>query len=43
MPRFGEGRLIEISDDGLVGKIDFDQVGIKEIMLNAKSLEKIDE
>lgn len=43
LPRFGEGRLIEISDDGLVGKIDFDQVGIKEIMLNAKSLEKIDE
>jgi len=42
LPRFGEGKLIEISDDGLVGKILFEQFGMKEIMLNSKSLEKVD-
>ena len=41
MTRFGEGTIVGISDDGLVGEIDFDEVGRKEIMLESKSLEKV--
>ena len=41
--RFGEGKIVNISSDGLVAKIDFDDVGTKELMLNLASLEKIDE
>ena len=40
--RFGEGTILNISDDGLVGKIKFD-VGVKELMLNIASLEKVEE
>ena len=40
--RFGEGVILNISDDGLVGKIKFD-VGVKELMLNIASLEKVEE
>lgn len=41
--RFGKGKVLEISDDGLVGKIDFDMVGVKELMLNMANLEKGEE
>lgn len=40
--RFGEGVILDISDDGLVGKIKFD-VGVKELMLNIANLEKVKE
>lgn len=39
--RFGEGKIIEISPDGFVGKIDFDDVGVKELMLNVAKLERV--
>lgn len=42
LPRFGEGVIKSISDDGYVGKIDFEDFGLKEIMLNSKNLEKVD-
>lgn len=37
--RFGEGEVVEISDDGLVGKIDFSG-SVKELMLNMAKLKK---
>ena len=43
LARYGEGKIVSISDDGFVGKIDFDDFGIKEIMLNSKNLEKVEE
>lgn len=42
LSRYGEGEIVEVSDDGFVGKIDFDDFGIKEIMLNSKNLEKVE-
>lgn len=41
--RFGKGKVIDISSDGLVGKIDFDLVGVKELMLNIATLEKLED
>ena len=43
LARYGEGKIVEISDDGLVGKIDFEDFGVKEIMLDSKNLEKMEE
>jgi len=40
--RFGVGEIVNISDDGLVGDIDFEDVGIKSIMLTSASLEKME-
>ena len=40
--RFGEGVILDISDDGLVGKIKF-SIGVKELMLNIANLEKVSE
>lgn len=42
LARYGEGKIVKVSDDGLVGKIDFEDFGIKEIMLNSKNLEKVE-
>ena len=39
--RFGEGKVIDISDDGIVGKIDFSGQ-VKELMLNMAKLEKLE-
>lgn len=41
--RFGEGKIVNISDDGLVADIDFEDFGRKSLMLNLASLEKLDE
>ena len=38
-PRFGEGELVSISDDGLVGDIVFDDFGKKSLMLELAPLE----
>ena len=40
-PRFGEGELVEISTDGLVGDIIFKEVGKKSLMLELAPLEII--
>ena len=40
--RFGEGEVLDISSDGMVGKIDFSG-SIKELMLNMAKLEKLEE
>lgn len=40
---FGKGKVVDISSDGLVGKIDFDLVGVKELMLNIATLEKLED
>lgn len=37
--RFGEGELVAISDDGLVGDIVFDDFGKKSLMLELAPLE----
>ena len=42
LARYGEGTLESVSDDGLVGTINFDEFGEKEIMLNSKNLEKVE-
>lgn len=39
--RFGCGKILSISDDGLVGMIDFEDFGKKELMLNLANLEKV--
>lgn len=39
--RFGEGKVLDISSDGIVGKIDFSG-SIKELMLNMAKLEKLE-
>lgn len=39
--RFGEGEILNISDDGLVADIDFDDFGKKSLMLNLAVLEKV--
>ncbi|MBP3432070.1 MAG: UvrD-helicase domain-containing protein [Clostridia bacterium] len=41
-PRFGEGVVVNISDDGLVGDIQFEDVGTKSLMLNMAKLEKVE-
>lgn len=41
--RFGEGEIVNISDDGLVADIDFEDFGKKSLMLNLASLEKVEE
>ncbi len=38
--RFGRGVVVNISDDGLVGDIQFDDFGVKSLMLNMAKLEK---
>ena len=38
-PRFGEGEIVFISDDGLVGDIVFEDFGKKSLMLNLAPLE----
>ena len=40
-PRFGEGEMLDISADGMVGKIDFSG-SVKELMLNMAKLEKME-
>ena len=40
--RFGVGIIKEISDDGLVGRIDFEDFGEKELMLNIATLKKLE-
>ena len=41
-PRFGEGEMLDISADGMVGKIDFSG-SVKELMLNMAKLEKMED
>ncbi len=41
--RFGEGRIEDISSDGLVADILFDSVGKKSLMLNIAKLEKLED
>ena len=41
--RFGEGVLVEISDDGLVGDIIFDDYGKKSLMLELAPLEILED
>lgn len=38
-PKFGEGQIVDISSDGLVGDIIFDDVGKKSLMLELAPLE----
>ncbi len=40
--RFGVGRIVDISDDGLVADIEFEDFGKKSLMLNMAKLEKIE-
>lgn len=40
--RFGKGKVVNISDDGLVGDIDFDDFGKKSLMLNLANLKKVE-
>ena len=41
--RFGEGTIVNISDDGLVADIDFEMFGKKSLMLNIAKLEKLED
>ena len=41
--RFGKGEIVDISDDGLVAEINFEDFGTKSLMLNLASLEKVEE
>jgi len=41
--RFGEGKIVNISDDGLVADIVFESVGKKSLMLNLAKLKKIED
>lgn len=41
--RFGLGKIVNISDDGLVADIEFEDFGKKSLMLNLASLEKVEE
>ncbi len=41
--RFGEGRIVDISSDGLVADIQFEDVGKKSLMLNMAKLEKLED
>ncbi len=41
--RFGRGIIVNISDDGLVADINFEDFGVKSLMLNMAKLEKEDE
>lgn len=42
-PRFGAGKISNISSDGLVADIDFLDFGRKSLMLNLASLEKVED
>ena len=42
-PRFGEGEIVEISEDGLVGDIIFEDFGKKSLMLDLAPLEIVKE
>ena len=42
-PKFGEGRILDISADGLVGDIDFEGFGKKSLMLDLAPLEIIED
>lgn len=42
-PRFGIGILQTISDDGLVGDINFEDFGVKSLMLNSPKIEIMEE
>lgn len=42
-PKYGEGRIVEISSDGLVGDINFDDFGKKSLMLELAPLEIVEE
>ena len=39
--KFGEGKIVDISDDGLVGDIIFDDFGKKSLMLETAKLDII--
>ncbi len=39
--RFGIGKIVDISDDGLVADIEFEDYGKKSLMLNMAKLEKL--
>ncbi|MBE7074023.1 MAG: ATP-dependent DNA helicase PcrA [Clostridiales bacterium] len=41
-PKYGEGEIVDITPDGLVGDIVFDDFGKKSLMLNLAPLEIID-
>lgn len=41
--RFGAGKIVNISEDGLVADIDFLDFGRKSLMLNLASLEKVED
>lgn len=41
--RFGKGVVVNISDDGLVADIEFEDFGKKSLMLNLANLEKVEE
>ena len=40
-PRFGIGKIVDISSDGYVGEIDFEDFGRKSLMLNLANLTKV--
>ena len=40
-PRFGIGKIVDISSDGYVGEIDFEGFGRKSLMLNLANLSKV--
>ena len=42
-PKYGEGELVEISDDGLVGDIIFEDFGKKSLMLELAPLEILED
>ena len=42
-PRFGEGEIVDISDDGLVGDIVFEDFGKKSLMLELAPLEILED
>lgn len=41
-PRFGEGKIEKISSDGYVADIDFEDYGVKSLMLNLTKLQKLE-
>ena len=41
--RFGTGQIVNISDDGFVADINFEDVGTKSLMLNLANLEKVED
>ena len=41
-PRYGEGKIVSITDDGLVGDITFEDFGTKSLMLELAPLEIVE-